>query len=226
MTAMLRTLAFALLLGMILLGYGAAVHPMLAGGPEIQLRTIADTPHWRTMHLLMLAGSGLIIAGIWVRLLTDRTARGAPSQPVGPAFNAPLVAALALVALGLAINALNIAFMAGAGTHMAEEFAAGRTGVAPLFDATHPIGLVAARFGNFIVALGALTLGWVERQDPTRPRWLAWLAWAAAAGGFFGVIFFNEASRIALAAVALLSGWELATAVLALRSPGLSRQTT
>ena len=226
MTAMLRTLAFALLLGMILLGYGAAVHPMLAGGPEIQLRTIADTPHWRTMHLLMLAGSGLIIAGIWVRLLTDRNAGGAPSQPVGPAFNAPLVAALALVALGLAINALNIAFMAGAGTHMAEEFAAGRTGVAPLFDATHPIGLVAARFGNFIVALGALTLGWVERQDPTRPRWLAWLAWAAAAGGFFGVIFFNEASRIALAAVALLSGWELATAVLALRSPGLSRQAT
>jgi len=225
-TALARTLAFALLLGMILLGYGAAVHPMLAGGPEIQLRTIADTPHWRTMHLLMLAGSGLIIAGIWVRLLTDRNAGGAPSQPVGPAFNAPLVAALALVALGLAINALNIAFMAGAGTHMAEEFAAGRTGVAPLFDATHPIGLVAARFGNFIVALGALALGWVERQDPTRPRWLAWLAWAAAAGGFFGVIFFNEASRIALAAVALLSGWELATAVLALRSPGLSRQAT
>ena len=224
MTPLGRTLAFALLLGMILLGYGAAVHPMLAGGPESQLRTIADTPHWRTMHLLMLAGSGLIIAGIWVRLLTDGTAVGVQSPPVGPAFNAPLVAALAVVALGLAINALNIAFMAGAGTHMAEEFAAGRTGVAPLFDATHPIGLVAARFGNFIVALGALALGWVEYQDPERPRWLAWLAWAAAAGGFFGVIFFNEASRIALAAVALLSGWELATALLALRSPGLSRQ--
>ena len=225
MTALGRTLAFALLLGMILLGYGAAVHPILAGGPESQLRTIADTPHWRTMHLLMLAGSGLVIAGIWVRLLTDRTAVDLQSpSPLGQAFNAPLVAALALVALGLAINALNIGFMAGAGTHMAEEFAAGRTGVAPLFDATHPIGLVAARFGNFIVALGALALGWVESQDPARPRWLAWLAWAAAAGGFFGVIFFNEASRIALAAVALLSGWELATAVLALRSAGVSRQ--
>jgi hypothetical protein len=225
MTALGRTLAFALLVGMILLGYGAAVHPMLAGGPEIQLRTIADTPHWRTMHLLMLAGSGLIIAGIWVRLLTDRTPAGSQSDPpAGQTFNAPLLTALALVALGLAINALNIAFMAGAGTHMADEFAAGHTGVAPLFDATHPIGLVAARFGNFIVALGALALGWVESHDPSRPRWLAWLAWAAAAGGFFGVIFFNEASRVALAAVALLSGWELATAILALRSPGLSRQ--
>lgn len=227
MTAFGRALAIALLLGMILLGYGAAVHPMLAGGPESQLRTIADTAHWRTMHLLMLAGSGLLIAGIWVRLVTDRPMVVSQSASMtATLFNGPLVAALALIALGLAINALNIGFMAGAGTHMAAEFAAGRTEVAPLFDATHPIGLVAARFGNFIVALGALALGWVESQDPTRPRWLAWLAWAAAAGGFFGVIFFNEASRVALAAVGLLSGWELATAVLALRAPAVSRQAT
>ena len=217
MTSFARALAFALLLGMILLGYGAAVHPMLAGSPESQLRTIAETTHWRTMHLLMLAGSGLLIAGIWVRLVTDRGTSDASAPTMGgAAINGPLIAALALIALGLAINALNIGFMAGAGTHMAAEFAAGRTEVAPLFDATHPIGLVAARFGNFIVALGAVALGWVEWHDPTRPRWLAWLAWAAAAGGFVGVLFFNEASRIALAAVALLSGWELATAVRAL----------
>jgi hypothetical protein len=222
-TGLSRALALALLLGMMLLGYGAAVHPMLAGSPESQLRTIAETTHWRTMHLMMLAGSGLLIAGIWVRLVTDRTAAGsAGSSSVGAAFNAPLVAALALIALGLAINALNIGFMAGAGTHMAAQFAAGRTEIARLFDATHPIGLVAARFGNFIVALGAVALGWVESHDPTRPRWLAWLAWAAAAGGFFGVLFFNEASRIALAAVALLSGWELATAVRALRGRPVS----
>jgi hypothetical protein len=224
-TGLSRALALALLLGMMLLGYGAAVHPMLAGSPESQLRTIAETTHWRTMHLMMLAGSGLLIAGIWVRLVTDRTAAGsAGSSSVGAAFNAPLVAALALIALGLAINALNIGFMAGAGTHMAAQFAAGRTEIAPLFDATHPIGLVAARFGNFIVALGAVALGWVESHDPTRPRWLAWLAWAAAAGGFFGVLFFNEASRIALAAVALLSGWALATAVRALRGRPVSAQ--
>jgi hypothetical protein len=210
-----------LLVGMVLLGYGAAVHPMLAGGPEAQLRTIAGTAHWRTMHLLMLAGSGLIIAGIWVRLVTDGPSRDDRSSASAAPFNAPLLAAMALIALGLAINALNIAFMAGAGTHMAQEFAAGRTEIAPLFDATHPIGLVAARFGNFIVALGALALGWVESHDATRPRWLAWLAWAAAAGGFVGVLFFDEASRVALAAVALLSGWELATAVLALRSPAV-----
>jgi len=219
-TAFVRALAVALLLGMILLGAGAAVHPMLAGSAESQLRTMAETPGWRTMHLLMLAGSGLLIAGIWVRLVTDRSATGRQTGASSaiPTVG-PLIAALALIGLGIAINALNIGFMAGAGTHMAEQFAAGRTDVAPLFDATHPIGLVAARFGNFIVALGAVALGWVEWQDSSRPRWLAWLAWVAAAGGFVGVLFFNEASRVALAAVALLSGWEFATAVRAFRVP-------
>jgi len=223
-TTLARALASALLLGMILLGYGAAVHPMLAGPAEGQLRTIAETSGWRTMHLLMLAGSGLLIAGIWVRLVTDRPADS--RTDTGSGLNAPLITALAIIALGLAINALNIGYMAGAGTHMAEQFAAGRTELAAVFDATHPIGLVAARFGNFLVALGALALGWAEWQDPSRPRWLAWLAWAAAAGGFVGVLFFNEASRVALAAVALLSGWELATALRAFRFSATERLTT
>ena len=100
----------------------------------------------------MLAGSGLVVAGIWVRVVADRPCATVRHETI----NGPLVAALALIALGLTINALNIGFMAGAGTHMAEQFAAGRTDVAPLFEATHPIGLIAARFGNFIVALGAV----------------------------------------------------------------------
>jgi hypothetical protein len=74
---------------------------------------------------------------------------------------------------------------------------------------------MAARFGNFLVALGAGVLGWAEHRDASRPRWLAWLAWLAAAGGIVGVLFFSEASPVALAAVALLSAWQVATAVLA-----------
>jgi hypothetical protein len=90
----------------------------------------------------------------------------------------------------------------------------------PVFEGTHPIGLIAARFGNLIISLGALGLGWAEWQDASRPRWLAWLAWGAGIGGIIGVLFFNEASRIAVAGVALLMAWELATALRALRSPG------
>lgn len=207
MTGLARLLAIALLLGTALLGVGAAFHPMLAGDAAAQLRTIATTPYWRALHLAMLAGSGLVIAGVWVRLVIDRSPTNA------------LVAALAIVTVGVAVNALNIAFMAGSGTHMAALFAMGRTEMQSVFDATHPIGLVAARFGNFIVALGAVALGVIEWRDTTRPRWLAWLAWIAAAGGFVGVLFFDEASRLALAAVALLSGWEVATALLSLRRP-------
>jgi hypothetical protein len=204
-SGLVRLLALAMLCGAALLGIGAVFHPMLAGDGAAQLQTIEATSYWRPLHLAMLVGSGLLIAGIWVRLLTERAATVAP-----------LVAALAIISVGLALNALNIAFMAGSGTRMAALFASGRTEMQNVFEATHPIGLMAARFGNFIIALGALALGWVEWREASRPRWLAWLAWLAAAGGFFGVFIFYEASRLALAAVALLSGWEVATAVLAL----------
>jgi len=212
-SGLIRLLAILLLAGAALLGAGAALHPMLTGDAAAQLRTIATTPYWRALHLAMLAGSGFIIAGVWVRLVSDHS------------MAAVLVAALALVSIGIALNALNIAFMAGSGTHMAALFSSGRAEIESVFEATHPIGLMAARFGNFIVALGAAALGWIEWHDATRPRWLAWLAWLAAGGGFIGVLFFDEASRFALAAVGLLSGWEVATAALALRRTVPSNST-
>lgn len=200
-----RLLAILLLVGVALLAVGAVMHPVLVGQGEAVLRLIADTPNWRAIHLTMLAGSGLVIAGIWVRVLSHRHA------------NTALIATLAIIALGIAINALDVAYMAGSGTHLAEMFRAGRSESVAMFEVTHPIGLMSARFGNFIVAIGALALGFVEREDSTRPRWIAWLAWLAAAGGFVGVLFFDESSRMALAAVSLLMLWEVATAALVLR---------
>ena len=207
MLSLSRLLGIALLVGTSLLGVGAAMHPILTGDASAQLRIIADTPYFRPLHLAMLAGSGLLILGIWTRAL-----RGG-SVPV------PLFAALGLISLGLCFNAIDIAFMGGAGSHMATAFVAGRTEMSSLFDALHMLGLMTARFGNLLVALGALVLGWVESHDATRPRWLAWLAWAAGAGGLIGVVFFPEASLAILTAVALLSGWQVATAIRALRAP-------
>jgi hypothetical protein len=125
----------------------------------------------------------------------------------------PLLAALALVSLGLCFNAIDIAFMGGAGARMAALFVAGRTELSAMFDALHMVGLMTARFGNFLVALGALLLGWVEAHDPASPRWVAWLAWIAGAGGLIGVLFFPEASLVILTAVTLLSGWEVVTGI-------------
>lgn len=215
MSPLIIVLAIALLVGTALHGVGALMHPVLAGDGATQLRTMADMAHWRELHLAMLAGSGLIVAGVWVRLVDDR------------AFvRATLVAALTVISIGVAINALNTAYMTGAGWHMASQFAAGDPSMAPLFDATHPIGLMAARFGNFIIALGAVILGWGEWHDPEPRRLDAVLAWTAAVGGLFGAIFFAESSRIALAAVALLSGWQVVTALRTLTlSVSRSRRT-
>ena len=163
---------------------------MLAGDGATQLRTIAEMAHWRELHLAMLAGSGLIVAGVWVRLVGDR------------AFVRPaLVAALVLLSIGVTINALNIAYMAGAGWQMASQFGAGDGSMVPLFEATHPIGLMAARFGNFIVALGALVLGWAEWHDAEPRRFDAVLAWIAALGGCWRDLL-RRVQPYALAAVA------------------------
>jgi hypothetical protein len=204
-----RPLSIALLVGAVLLGVGAAFHPILPPEPENQLRLIAATSYFRPVHLAMLAGSGLLIAGVWTRAMIGQAASG--SVP------APLLAALALLCLGLCFNAIDIAFMGGAGTQMAQLFVAGRGELSATFDALHMVGLMTARFGNFLIALGALLLGWIEARDPTSPRWMAWLAWIAGVGGLIGVLFFPEASLVILTAVTLLSGWEVATAVRGMR---------
>jgi hypothetical protein len=201
-----RPLAVALLVGTALLGIGAALHPMLPPDVPGQLRMIAASPSFRAVHLAMLCGSGLIIAGVWTRLLIGR-----------PATAAPLIGGLALVCLGVCFNAIDIAFMGGSGWHMATAYMAGQNELVPLFEALHRFGLLTARFGNFLVALGALVLGFAEREDPESPRWMAWLAWIAAAGGLAGVVLVPEASLLMLTAVTLISGWSVGTSVLALR---------
>ena len=202
-----RALALALLGGTVLLGIGAVFHPMLVGDAASQLRIIAATPYWRSLHLAMLAGSALVATGVWVRLI-DRRSTLDLREPAGGG----LIAALALVSMGVCLQALNIAYMAGSGTHMAALFAQGRTEMSAIFEVTHPIGQMAGRFGNLIIALGALVLGWAEWHDASRPRWLASLAWIAGVVGLICAVLFREASRLALAAVGLLSMWQVGTA--------------
>jgi uncharacterized membrane protein YhaH (DUF805 family) len=199
-----KLLAVFLLAGTALLGAGSVMHPVLtgAGVGSADLRVIASTPGWRLMHLSMLTGSALVMTGVWVRL-------GGASQDV----RATLVGALVVICIGMTLNAFDILLMARSGTRMAAMFVGGRTELAPIFDATHGFGLMAARFGNGLIALGALVLGIVEWRDRSQPRWLAWLAWIAAVGGLVGVLFFDESSRLVLGAVALLCGWEIATAL-------------
>jgi hypothetical protein len=202
----MRTLLGALLLfGVALLGVGALFHPMLQGDAVQQLRLIAATPYWRALHLAMLTGSACVMAGLWVRAF-------------GPAREPSAIPALALISIGLALNAFDIAVMASAGTHMAVAFAAGDTAIPDIYDATHLMGVMTARFGNGVVALGAVILGWTEWLTP-RHRLAAVLAWLAAVGGIIGVLAFDETSRGILGAVSLLCVWSFFYGILTLR-PG------
>jgi hypothetical protein len=200
-----RSLSIALLVGTVLLGVGAMLHPILPPDPSAQLRMIAATWYFRPIHLAMLAGTALIILGIWTRALIG---------PVTP----PLLGALALVALGLCFNAIDIAFMASAGNQLAVASQAANAEVGTLFDSLHRVGLMTARFGNALVALGAIMLSWVERQE--NMRWPSRLASLAGFVGLFCVISFQEASLLILAAVTLMPGWQVATA---LRGLGVRR---
>ena len=210
MTTLTRWLAIALLVGTVMLGGGAAMHPILSGSGSMELGMIAGMPIWRTMHLCMLAGTGLIMIGIWVRHV---------GAPTGNATHAAVTAALAVITVGMALDSINTTFMAGPAWRMASALSAGDASVARQFELLHPIGLMSARFGNYLVALGALVLGAAEWLTAGRPRWLAVLAWIAAAGGLVGVIFFDEASPEMLGGVALLCGWQVGAAIVALRAP-------
>jgi hypothetical protein len=200
-----RLLAFGLMLGTVLLGAAAALHPVLQGDAASHLTIIARAGHWRAVHFAMLAFTALILVGIWVRLLVHE----------GPAI--PLTVALLVISLGLAVHSLNIAYMAGAGWQLAIRFAAGDPTMAALYDVTHPIGLMASRYGVFVVALGAGLLGWAEWHDPKAPRYLAWLAWTAALAGMLGVGLFHESTPWIFAGLAVLALWQLATAWRVLR---------
>jgi hypothetical protein len=125
-----------------------------------------------------------------------------------------------VITVGQGINAIDTAYMTSAGWKLGALYASGDMTSVALYAATHPIGRIVARFGNFVVAIGAIVLGWAEWRDAASPRWLAWLAWLAAAGGLAGALFFDEESPAALAAVALLCGWQVATGLRALAQRG------
>jgi hypothetical protein len=209
-TTLTRALAVALLAGTVLLAGGAAMHPILSGDGSMELGMIGGMPIWRTMHLCMLAGTGLIVVGIWVRFV---------GMPANTPTNAAVVAALAIITVGIAFDAINTTFMAGPAWRMASAFTAGDMTIARQFEILHPVGLMSARFGNYLIALGALMLGAAEWMTVGRPRWIAALAWIAAIGGLAGVIFFDETRPEMLGAVSLLCGWQVGAAILALGSP-------
>jgi hypothetical protein len=194
-------LAILLLVGTALLGTGAVLHPMLPAALTGQLDVIARTPAWRTIHLLMLSGSVLVMVGVWGQLR------------MGSASRLVLGAIFAAIVIGLALNASNIAFMAQMGTADAAHYVQGHQAAAARFAQGHTASLARARIGNALVAIACLALACVTWADGRVPRALSVLAAVAAIGGLVGVTAFDPASRGAVAAVALFSVWAAVAAI-------------
>ncbi len=191
-----RTLAVILLVGTALLGVGAALHPILPSDLAGQLAVIAETGYWRAIHLVMLAGSALIMIGIWGQLFGE-----------APGMRLALAVVFAIIVCGLALNASNVAFMAQTGTGEAARYMQGHQEAAAGFARGHADSLTRARIGNALVALACVALAIIMRRDARHPLYMAVLAGVAAIGGLIGVVAFDPASRGTVTAVALFCVW-------------------
>jgi hypothetical protein len=189
-------LAVILLLGTALLGLGAALHPMLPGDLAGELAVIAQTGYWRAIHLVMLAGSALIMIGIWGQLFGEE-----------PGTQLALAIVFAIIVCGLALNASNVAFMAQTGTGDAARYMQGHQEAAAGFARGHADSLTRARIGNALIALACVALAIILRWGGRHPLYMAVLAAVAAIGGLIGVVAFDPASPGAVSAVALFSVW-------------------
>ena len=210
---MRRLLALLLLGGTIVVLGAGAMHPMLQGTGEDQLQLIADTHAWRGIHLVLLLGTACIIIGL--RVLLSRYAASPRAETIR--------LALPVVSLGLAVHALNIMYMTSAGTEMARLYAAGTPGVVLLYDTTHPFALMTSRFGNLLVAAGAMFIGWASWGPGPDPKWVSALAWLAGVVGLAGALIGPESSPTILLAVGLLCFWQAGVAILDLREQGIAR---
>jgi hypothetical protein len=198
---MTRPLALLLLAGSLLLLVCSALHPILPLTGPGDLAMIAAMPGWRRLHLGLLYGTGMIIAGIWARMIAAE-----PEQRAG------LGAAFALLAIGEALNGVNIGFMAGAGTEFARLFAAG-VDVTQVYQAQHLAAVMSGKLAGFLVSLSAGMLATLTGKMPGEPRWLVGLAWLACGAGLVGNLLAPPGHPLMLTSVGLMGVWQVGTAV-------------
>jgi hypothetical protein len=202
---LVRPLAAGLAVGSVMLAVSAALHPVLPlTGPE-DLRLIHATRYWHPIHLGLLYGTGLIIVGIWSRWLA-----------ADPTERSGLAIGFMALALGQALNGMNIAYMLGAGSLLG-----GLNDVAPdvarLYDATHAFAVMTGRLGGFLVALAAGLIAYTTARTSGEPRALVGLAWFACVAGIGGNFLAPPGHPFMLASIGIMAVWQTVTAVRLLR---------
>lgn len=172
---------------------------MLHGSATEQLAQITGTTHWRTIHLLFSLGTGLVIVGVWSRLLL------APDN-----LRVEFGIALGLLALGELLNGVNIAFMTAAGTQLAQMERDNPGSAALLYQGIHPATLMAARLGSLLVAVSGLLLFSLGRHDPMEPVWVRWIALIAGVVGTLAVTMLPETNIATPIGIGIMAFWGVA----------------
>jgi hypothetical protein len=206
----LRRSAFyglCLLGGALLVAATGLTHPRLAGDGASQLAAIAAAPAWRSIHWALLFGLPLILTGLLGVVQRHLETPGASMARAGA-----VVAAFAI-----AIWALNILFMVGAGWNLAQIYATGRPGLAAthaifVYDMLHPFGLAAERLATFGLGIALYLFGWAVWNGKIWPRWQAVFALLTGAVCVVVALVVNEASPNPLyAAQGIVIAWCAAT---------------
>jgi hypothetical protein len=197
---MIRLLAILLLGGSVLLILCSAVHPILPLTAAGDLALIRATPYWHSIHVGLLYATGLIIAGIWARWLAAEQAE-----------RAGLGAAFVVFSIGQALNAVNIAFMTGAGTLFAAQAAQGMA-VGAIYESSHQFAVTCGRLAGFLVATAAILIAMTTTRRATEPRWLVGVAAVAGGAGILGNALATPGHPLMLTSVGLMALWQAGTA--------------
>ncbi len=205
---MTRALALLLLVGSVILLVATALHPVLPLTAAGDLAIIAGMPHWRLVHLALLHATGLIIAGVWARWLAAE-----------PAERSGLTVAFVVLGIGQALNGVNIAYMAGAGTGFAALYA-GAADLGAVYQATHSAAVMCGRLAGFLVAIAAGIVALATTPVPSEPRWLVGLAWVGCVAGLLGNFVAAPGHPLMLTSVGVMAAWQAATALRLLRPTG------
>jgi len=196
-----KALAGLLVAGSALLIGASVMHPVLPLTGPGDLALIAATAHWRTIHITLLYATGMIIAGIWARWYVAEEGER-PGLAIG----------CAVLAIGQALNAVNIAYMTGAGTEFA-RLAQGGADVAAVYEASHRFAVNTGRAGGFLVAIAALIVALTTQRQADEPRGLVLLAWLACVGGLAGNLLAQPGHPLMLTSIGLMALWQLGTGV-------------
>ena len=188
--------------GALLIGIAGLFHPVLSGDGAAQLGVIARTAVWRTMHWALAFGLPLLYAGlIGVALRHSDTPAGNQAR-----------AGVMLAAFAFALWAINILFMAGAGTQLAHAYIVAEPGLTAtravfLYDMLHPFGLAAERLATFALGLSLYVYGWTVINGRAWPRWLGWAAISVGGGCMVLGVLVAETSVYLYYGQALVVTW-------------------